>query len=781
VIPVLNGIDDTRACLRSLELTTPEPYELLLVDNGSTDGSREYLAGWAAARRHARLVENAENRGFAAAVNQALALASGRYVVLLNNDTLLTSGWLAGLVAALDAHPGAGIAAPLTNAAASPQAVSVSYASAQELAEFAAAIAERQGKPRRVSRVVGMCLLARREVVEAIGALDERFGVGNCEDDDWCLRAQAAGFEIVIATNVFVHHHGNRTFLAERIDLAGSLERNARLFAEKWGCTREQWVVAGSSAVAPDVLASNLQLPLPSRRAVPERPRQAGPELPVGELKLEQFLAEASALALGREHLALRRAFAEAQSWTDEQRAHQAVHALCQLVLRTGPTLRPWGWVELYAAAAGALTEVLEAQPAEPVLLNAAGVLLYELTRYEVAAALFERAHALDPTLRSAATNLSCARRGGSGTRLDSPLDADCERRLFELAERAVPASGLTVALCLIVRDEERLLPFCLASASRAVDEIVVVDTGSVDRSVAIAHAFGARVIEAPWDGSFARARNAGLEQVRSDWVLYLDADERLLDGPEKIRALLGRTWREGFFLEVRNLTGERGCGTASVHPALRLFRNRPQYRFEGRVHEQVTRRMPTYLPQRFELAGVGVLHHGYLAERVAERGKSVRNLALLTREAHEAPSPYVAFNLGSEYQRLGDWQTAALYFDQAWGAVGGVPGWEAVGFGPLLALRAARARRECGRLAEARELLAFALERLPAYTDLVFELALCSLAAGEPDQARALLGRCLAQGDAPPNFAATLGAGSHLARELLDALSRPESEARAA
>ena len=92
---------------------------------------------------------------------------------------------------------------------------------------------------------------------------------GTCEDDDWCLRAEAAGFGSVVARDVFVHHRGGRTFTAERIDLASALARNVRRFEEKWGCSREAWTGEGAAAVAPQLLATNMQLPLPERPAQP--------------------------------------------------------------------------------------------------------------------------------------------------------------------------------------------------------------------------------------------------------------------------------------------------------------------------------------------------------------------------------------------------------------------------------------------------------------------------------------------------------------------------------
>ena len=131
---------------------------------------------------------------------------------------------------------------------------------------------------------------------------------------------------------------------------------------------------------------------------------------------------------------------------------------------------------------------------------------------------------------------------------------------------------------------------------------MIVVDTGSTDRTVEIAESFGARVLHHAWDGDFAAARNVVLDAATGDWLMYLDADEVLVDGDgPRLRELLGRTWREAFFLTETNHTGDLEDGTAVTHNALRMFRNRPEYRFEGRVHEQFAHKLPAYLPERLE------------------------------------------------------------------------------------------------------------------------------------------------------------------------------------
>lgn len=409
-------------------------------------------------------------------------------------------------------------------------------------------------------------------------------------------------------------------------------------------------------------------------------------------------------------------------------------------------------------ADAEAALALLEQQPAEPFLLNATGVLLHGLGRPHAAASLIERAAALDPGLPAVAENLAQARAAaGRG-----PV----EPRIEAIAARALPGGPGTLTLCLVVRDEQELLPACLEAAAVAADEIVVVDTGSTDATRAIAASFGAQVLERPWTGSFAEPRNVALEAASGDWVLFLDADEHLRASAPDLRALLTRTWREAFLFPMTSLTGDGT--TSTVHAALRLWRGRADRRYTGRVHERLGG-LPTDLPERVELVDLPIVHHGYLDRIVERRRKVERNLELLSTEP---PGAETSFNLGSEFARARRWGAAAGHLDAAWKTVGDA--WPEVGFGPLLAARAARARREIGRIAEAESLLEDAIARLPEYTDLTFELAHCAVARGAAGDAARLLRRCLDQGDAPPELAGTVGVGSHLARALLEDITLP-------
>jgi GT2 family glycosyltransferase len=224
VIVTYNQLEYTRQCLDSVNRLTDEAYELIVVDNGSADGTMEYLRGLSGVQ----LIVNRTNRGFPAAANQGMAVASGSQILLLNNVVVVTTGWLSRLLRALHSDPAIGLVGPCSNFVSGPQQVEARYDSVADLDGFAWDWGgAHEGVRVDVSRVVGFFLLIRRAVVEATGPLDEQFGVGNFEDDDDCLRAIQAGFRAVIAGDAFVHHYGGRTFVASggRLRVADARER----------------------------------------------------------------------------------------------------------------------------------------------------------------------------------------------------------------------------------------------------------------------------------------------------------------------------------------------------------------------------------------------------------------------------------------------------------------------------------------------------------------------------------------------------------------------------
>ena len=482
--------------------------------------------------------------------------------------------------------------------------------------------------------------------------------------------------------------------------------------------------------------------------------------------------------------------FAQAGAVEHPQRRYQARLAVAE----AGFTAVSGTDAELAAnvllTIAQATVEALEAEPREPMLLNAAGVALYELGSLEAAQRLFLAARRLDPALPHVDANLQQTadglreRRSAVLPRTVAAALPPLAARAVKCAARAQPATGLTLSLCMIVRDEEAMLPRCLAAVRDAVDEIVIVDTGSVDATVEIAESFGARVLHREWTGSFSDARNASFEAATGDWVMYLDADEVLVaDDAAELRALTGRTWREAFYLSETSYVGELADGEAVTHAALRLFRNRPEYRFEGRLHEQIGDCLPLYLPERVESTSIRVEHFGYLGAVRDTKQKSQRNVELLERQRAEGgDTPFLGFNLGSEHAAVGDHRSAVEEFARVWPILrADAARARSTAFVPTLVSRYARALRGCGELEAADRVAGEGLELFPGFTDLVLAQAQAAADAGDRDRAAELFERCLAMGDAPIGYTATVGAGTFLALMALAALRRDQGDAAAA
>jgi GT2 family glycosyltransferase/glycosyltransferase involved in cell wall biosynthesis len=221
-------------------------------------------------------------------------------------------------------------------------------------------------------------------------------------------------------------------------------------------------------------------------------------------------------------------------------------------------------------------------------------------------------------------------------------------------ASRLTPhASGLTV--CLIAKNEEKFLGQCLKSIHGLAQQIIVVDTGSTDRTVEIAKEHGAEVHSFAWCDDFSAARNAALEHATGDWILMLDADEELpADQHAKLRADLKTEKVIAHRLPLVNHGQNDG---QSYVP--RLFRNAPGVYFYGRIHEQV---FPSLLPLckswglETSLGSAQLLHHGYTKEVVQDRNKIERNLRLLRQAIEENPSDAnLVMNFGLELVRSGD------------------------------------------------------------------------------------------------------------------------------
>ena len=238
VVLCFNNLDFTRACLDSLDLYSDySNLEIIAVDNASIDGTQDFLRQWEAEGANRRFISNAANLGFSAGNNVGLRAATGEYLVVLNNDTYVTPGWVRGLVRHLRRNPQAGLIGPVTNNIGNEARIEIHYSSMEEMIASAGNYTRRHpGHAFPMGVAAFFCVMLTRRAYEAVGPMDEDFGVGFFEDDDYCRRLALRGFEILCADDVFVHHHLSASFNKLRAEAKQELfEKNKKIYEAKWG------------------------------------------------------------------------------------------------------------------------------------------------------------------------------------------------------------------------------------------------------------------------------------------------------------------------------------------------------------------------------------------------------------------------------------------------------------------------------------------------------------------------------------------------------------------
>jgi GT2 family glycosyltransferase len=238
VIVTHSNAELCRACLASVAKNSSWPkLELVVVDNGSTDSTRQMLEAVRDRNPDIKVIYNRENHGFSTAANQGIRASGGEFVVLLNDDAAVGPGWLSRLLARFESNERFGLVCPITNETNNLARIPVDYKTFAEMEAFAERRAFDYAGAWRETEVISLfCALTRRSILEDVGLLDERFAVGMFEDDDLSLSLKKRGFDLGIALDAFVHHVGQASFsrLGDSEYLA-LWEANRRRYEEKWG------------------------------------------------------------------------------------------------------------------------------------------------------------------------------------------------------------------------------------------------------------------------------------------------------------------------------------------------------------------------------------------------------------------------------------------------------------------------------------------------------------------------------------------------------------------
>jgi tetratricopeptide (TPR) repeat protein len=310
-------------------------------------------------------------------------------------------------------------------------------------------------------------------------------------------------------------------------------------------------------------------------------------------------------------------------------------------------------------AAEATLQEALQAAPGEPSLTCELAILYCYTQREAEAAALLQRCQGAErfaELVKILADHAACRETLASKLRVIDPLGPKIAQATAPFLQGYTPISDVSVTACLIVKNEEAHLDRCLKSLEGFADEIVVVDTGSTDRTIDIAVSYGAKIGHFKWCDDFAAARNASLELATGRWALWIDADEEIAPGSlNALREGLIRPQFGGYFIRIVNFLSDTSEGSQYVHTPVRLFQNLPGVSFQGRIHEQVLPSIAKLGMKTATLSDATLNHYGYRPSEMESKNKLDRTISMLEREVKAHPdNAFHWFNLANAFSVAG-------------------------------------------------------------------------------------------------------------------------------
>lgn len=232
VILSFNQVEFTKNCLESIRKYTTTPYEIIIIDNNSNQETINYLEE----QKDIILIKNSENKGFAGGCNQGIEMAKGEYILLLNNDTIVTNNYLTNMIDTLESDEHIGMVGPVTNNTIGRQKLEVEldYDNKDMIEQFGYKISVNNKASILTPRLIGYCMLFKRSFINEVGMFDLSFKIGNYEDDDLCIRTLLAGKKMYICQNSFVYHYKRASFDRNNLPFEEISLINKKVLENKW-------------------------------------------------------------------------------------------------------------------------------------------------------------------------------------------------------------------------------------------------------------------------------------------------------------------------------------------------------------------------------------------------------------------------------------------------------------------------------------------------------------------------------------------------------------------
>ena len=666
---ILNITDDGHLedCLSSIRENTPESYEILFIVRSSTDSPYKWIRKLTDENKDYHLIEVGGEKITPRDFNEAIKKASGEYIVLLNSNTIVTENWVSGMLEHIDRAQDIGIVGPMVNNLQGIQkAPDTDHLSVDSLEDYAGSFRKRNRYRHIPSRKINsFCMLFRRSLIDKIGLFDESLDFQDFMIEDFCLRTALDGYTNLIAGDVFVYKYSNKVNLSskkpftdkwsgidikselgEKVLALNAIEKADTLF-QKGNIDDAFETLMNAIDTLPDnkvlyyrlaeILINNSQF----EDALDIINKMPNPEQDVRKLELIGYCKQGigsfkEAEEIADQLISLNSAFAPALNLKGVVAYRDKNASAAESFFKRAIEIDP-GYGEPYtnlgalkldegsrANAIDFYEKGFNLSPETMDIVTAYHTAITELQDFERAQGMFQNAAALHPDnqrLKYLFIDILLKQEKHHPAMKEiedaiSLFGADEGLLAAALNVRNIVGShpigktdnkGSTISLCMIVKDEEEYLTRCLKSIKPVVDEIIIVDTGSSDKTKDIAMAFGAKVFDFTWTDDFSEARNFSISKAKKDWIFVLDADEVIspVDHQPLREIIAGAKHGDAAYLFLtrnylvkENIIGwiandgkyadeEAGTGwMGSIK--VRLFRNDNRIRFQYPVHELV-------------------------------------------------------------------------------------------------------------------------------------------------------------------------------------------------
>jgi len=718
ITTVHNSIKHTVNCVESV-LAHSKDFEMVIVNNGSTDGTTNYLREIAEKHGNFHIIENKENKTFAAGNNQGIEFvkknfSSVEYIIFLNNDTVVTPNWISRMEGHFDNVPikNIGMVGPVSSMSNGHQMVGRQDSEAW--------YSQYRGRWKQAGILFGWCIMAKAKVIEKIGGFDERFKNSH-EDNDLCLRAQLAGYKLIIAYDTYIHHLGQGT-IRNKYDIEKYKENgfiNRERYYDKWYKPGKKKLVAVYRTNGGKYLEKSLEQTSKFANHIIihfcrfardiNRAEYIGqlskkfPKITKVEFYDGIFQEDYERNWLLQEALKLNKA-GEADwciSIDDDEIYEDKFIEQCQALMnprnpeifaywchwRTIWETRPDGEYYRTDSTFGRFSnyrffkliqgqEIYHVTHPEGHHCGSAPLIAMENTKWTN----IRVKHLGYDTSEQRQKKYEFYEKNDNFKRKEDIGYEDYRHLISTKVElqKYCPDHGIS---CLImVKNEEEHILECLENIYYLVDEIVVIDTGSTDKTLNKIEYFSkysripVKVFKMPWGDNYSIPRNFGKTKCTKKYILHIDADERFEIGDLDRLFRLSEKGYDAVIFHVVNylepITEHKKPKYASTE-AIRLFRNIPEFYYSGILHETLDDSFCAYARShkiKFDRSHVLLHHYGYLRPEKRLKGKLQYYEKLNEKqiEVTEGRDPRPYYNLALHYLNGDDIGKAMQYFQKS-------------------------------------------------------------------------------------------------------------------